>query len=148
MTHIPTTIPTEPIRRSFIESCKIFIAFSTITDNYTDSLWLSVFYRELQKHYCPCHNHRCCFRRNHWRRLHIPMRATVRVPGQSAHLPNESPTEAANPMRACSDTYLPTDMPTDFENSGRIFKILVRNSKNTDENKCHRPRKYYSKICQ
>jgi hypothetical protein len=62
------------------------------------------------------------------------MRATVRVPGQSAHLPKESPTEAANPMHACSDTYLSTDMPTNFKNSGGIFKILVRNSKNTDEN--------------
>ena len=58
------------------------------------------------------------------------MRAIVRVPGQSAHLPKESPTEAANLMCACSDTYLPTD----FENSRGIFKILVRNSKNTDEN--------------
>ena len=76
------------------------------------------------------------------------MHATVRVPGQSTDLPKESPTEAGNPMRACSDTYLPTDMPTDFENSGGIFKILVRNSKNTDENYCHRPRKYYSKIRQ
>jgi hypothetical protein len=53
MTHIPTTIPTEPIRWYFIESCKIFTAFATITNDYTDSLWPSLFYRELQKNYCP-----------------------------------------------------------------------------------------------
>jgi hypothetical protein len=44
--------------------------------------------------------------------MQIPMRATVRQRGRSAHLP----TEAANSMRACSDTYLSTDVPTDFEN--------------------------------
>jgi hypothetical protein len=62
------------------------------------------------------------------------MHATVRVPGQSADLPKESPMETGNPMRACSNTYLPMDMLTDFENSRGIIKILVRNSKNTDEN--------------
>jgi hypothetical protein len=57
------------------------------------------------------------------------MCVTVRLPGRSAHLPTESLTKAANPMRTCSDTYLPTDVPTDFEKSGGIFKILLRNSK-------------------
>jgi len=49
----------ETIRRYFTESCKIFIAFATITDD----LWPSVFYRELQNIYCPCHNHRHYFQR-------------------------------------------------------------------------------------
>jgi hypothetical protein len=62
--------------------------------------------------------------------VQIPIRATFRLPGRSAYLS----TEAANPMRVCSDTYLPTDVPTDFEKSGGIFKILVRNSKNTNRN--------------
>jgi hypothetical protein len=62
--------------------------------------------------------------------MQIPIRATVRLPGRSAHLL----TEAANPMCACFDTYLPKDVLTDFEKSGEIFKILVRNSKNTDRN--------------
>ena len=53
------------------------------------------------------------------------MRATVRLLGQSAHLLTASPTEAANPMCACSETYLPTNMPTDFEKSRGIFKNLV-----------------------
>jgi hypothetical protein len=66
--------------------------------------------------------------------VHIPMRATVRLPGQLAQLPMESPTDAANPMHPCSDTFLPTDVPTDFEKSKGIFKILLRNSKNTDGN--------------
>jgi ABC-type microcin C transport system duplicated ATPase subunit YejF len=60
------------------------------------------------------------------------MRATVRLLGQSAHLLTASPTEAVNPMRACSETYLLTNMPTDFEKSGGIFKNLVRNLKNTN----------------
>jgi len=57
--------------------------------------------------------------------VQIPMCVTVRLPGWSAHLPTESPTKAANPMRMCSDTYLPTDVPTNFEKSRGIFKILV-----------------------
>jgi hypothetical protein len=85
----------------------------------------SVFYWELQKNYSPCHNHWRVYRRNHQRMVHIPMRATVRLPGRSAQLP----TDAANPIRPCSNTFLPTDVPKDFEKSGEIFKILVQNSK-------------------
>jgi len=58
------------------------------------------------------------------------MRATIRLLGRSLHLPTVSPTEAANPMRACSETYLLTD----FEKSGGTFKNIVQNLKNTDEN--------------
>jgi len=124
---------------------KIFTAFATITNGHSDGMCLVgisprvakqlqhlppspmtlptesvslVFYRELQKNYCPCHNHR--------RKVQIPMHATVRLLGRSAHLP----MEAANPMRACSDTFLPMD----FEKSRGIFKNLVRNSKNIDGN--------------
>jgi hypothetical protein len=128
MTQISTSVPTVCGRRYFTESCKIFIAFSIITDDHIDGLWSSVFYRELPKNYCSCHNHRCYFQWNHRRTLQIQMRVTVRVLGRSAHLPTASPTEAANPMRACSDTFIPTDL----KNSWGILKILVRNSKNTD----------------
>lgn len=62
------------------------------------------------------------------------MRATIRLLGRSSHLSAVSPIKAANPMRACSETYLPMDIPTDFEKSGGIFKNIVRNLKNTDEN--------------
>jgi hypothetical protein len=58
--------------------------------------------------------------------VHIPMRTTVKLSGRLAQLP----MDAANPMHACSDTPLPTN----FEKSGGIFKILVRISKNTDGN--------------
>jgi ABC-type microcin C transport system duplicated ATPase subunit YejF len=63
---------------------------------------------------------------------HIPMRATVRLPSQSAQLSTASPMDAANPMRACSESILLTDVPTDFEKSGGILKNLVRNLKNTN----------------
>jgi len=53
------------------------------------------------------------------------MHATIKLPGQSAQLPKESPTDAANPMHPCSDIFLPTDVSTDFEKSRGIFKILV-----------------------
>ena len=129
MTQIPTSIPTTCGRRYFTESCKIFTAFATITDDHTDGLWPSIFYQELLKIYCPCHNHRRCFWQNHRRTLQIPMRVTVRVPGWSTRLPMASPTDAANPMRACSKTYIPTNVPMDFKNSRGIFKISVRNSK-------------------
>jgi len=117
---------------------------------------LSVFYQELKKNNSIFHNHRRPYRRNLSRRyftesykklqpmpqslthfptealttVQIPMRATFRLPGRSVHLS----TEEANPMRACSDIYLPTDVPMNFKKSGGIFKILVRNSKNTNEN--------------
>jgi hypothetical protein len=67
MTQIPTSIPTTCGRRYFTESCKIFTAFATITDDHTDGLWPSIFYQELLKIYCPCHNHRRCFWQNHRR---------------------------------------------------------------------------------
>ena len=85
----------------------------------------SVFYQELQNNYGPCHIHRRIYRRIHRRMMHIPTRTTVRLLGQSAQLP----TDEANPMCACSDTQLPTVLPTDVEKSGGIFKNLVRISK-------------------
>jgi hypothetical protein len=112
----------------------------------------SVFYWELKTNYSICHNHWRSYRRNTTRRYftesckNITANATitdafpngfidgkckfqcVRLSGRSTQLP----MEASNAMRACSDTYLPTDSPTNFEKSGGIFKILVRNSKNTD----------------
>jgi hypothetical protein len=60
---------------------------------------------------------------------HIPMRAIVRLPGWSTQLPTESLTDMENPMRLCSDTQLPTDLPADFKKSGGIFKILSANFK-------------------
>jgi hypothetical protein len=53
--------------------------------------------------------------------MQIPMRVTVRLLGWSAHLP----MKAANPLRACSNTFLSTNMPMDFEKFGGIFKNLV-----------------------
>jgi molybdenum cofactor biosynthesis enzyme len=94
---------------------------------------MSVFYRELQNNYSPCHNHRHVYQQIHRQTMQIPMRATVRLPGRS-NLPMESLTKATNPMRDCFDTYLPTTMLMDFEKSRGIFKILVRNSKNTNRN--------------
>jgi hypothetical protein len=46
----------------------------------------------------------------------------------SAQLPTELPTGATNPMRACSDTQLPTAITDGRRKSGGIFKILVRKS--------------------
>jgi len=48
------------------------------------------------------------------------MHATVRLPGRSAHLPMESPKDAANPMRPCSDTFLLMD----FQNFSAKFKTI------------------------
>ena len=59
--------------------------------------------------------------------MQIPMRATVRQRGRSAHLP----TEAANSMRSCSDTYLSTDVLRTSKIL-RDFQILVGNLKNTN----------------
>jgi hypothetical protein len=39
-------------------------------------------------------------------------------------LPTNLPTDAANPMRMCSDAQLPMDLPTDVENYGGIFEIF------------------------
>jgi len=75
------------------------------------------------------HNHRHGYRRHHQRMAHIPMRAIVRLPGWSAQLPTESPTDMENPMRLCSDTQLLTDLPADFKKFGGIFKILSVNFK-------------------
>ena len=76
----------------FYRECKIFTAFATITNAHTEGLWLSVFYRELQNIYCPCQNHRWCFR---WT-LHFPMRVTIRVLGRSMRIQTTSPTDTAN----------------------------------------------------
>ena len=121
MKQMPTSIQTEPICWYFTESCKIFTTFATITNDLTDRKWSSIFYRELQNMYCIYHNHRRPYKWNNRWTLQIPMRATVRVLGRLVHLP----TDAAISMRACFDT----SIPTNFENFGGIFKILVRNSK-------------------
>jgi hypothetical protein len=41
-----------------------------------------------------------------------------------AHTYQKLPTDAANPMRTCSDAQLPMDLPTDVENYGGIFEIF------------------------
>jgi len=58
-----------------------------------------------------------------------------------AQLPMESPIDVANPMRPCSDIFLPMDLLTDFKKSGGIFKILVRNSKKYRRNLMPPPKK-------
>jgi len=88
MTQIPTSILTKTVRRYFTNSCKIFTTFATITDDHTDGLWPSVFYRV----YCQCHNHRHCFRQIDRRYIIIEARATIRVLGRSVRIP----TDAAN----------------------------------------------------
>jgi hypothetical protein len=79
---------------------------------------------------------------------HIQMCATITLPGRSTQLLTASPMDAENSMRACSDSFLPTDVPTNFEKSEGIFQILVQNSKNTDgnyrQNSMPPPKKYYS----
>ena len=107
---------------------------------YQRNLTHQYFTKSCKNNYSPCHNHQHVSRRHHRWMAHIPMRATVRLPSQSAQLSTASPMDAANPMRACSETILLTDVPTDFEKSGGILKNLVRNSKNTDEIECHRPK--------
>jgi hypothetical protein len=55
-------------RRYFTESCKNITAPATISDGNTDDSDPSVFHRELQNNYSPCHNHRQQYRRilTHW----------------------------------------------------------------------------------
>jgi len=55
---------------------------------------------------------------------HIQMCATITPPGRSAQLLTVSPMDAENSMRACSDSFLPTDVPTNFEKSEGIFQIF------------------------
>ena len=87
--------------------------------------YLSVFYQELQNNYNPCHTHWWPYRRIHRQMAHIPKCMIVRLPGRSAQLPTNLPTDAANPMRPCSHKHLLTNLLTDVEKSGGIFKILV-----------------------
>ena len=55
-------------RRYFTESCKNITAPATISDGNTDDSDPSVFHRELQNNYSPCHNHRQQYRQilTHW----------------------------------------------------------------------------------
>jgi len=83
---------------------------------------------------------------------HIQMCATITLPGRSAQLLTASPMDVENSMRACCDSFLPTDVPTNFVKSEGIFQILVQNSKNTDgnyrQNSMPPPKKYYSMFRQ
>ena len=58
MPQSPTSLQTEWVCRFFIESCKIFTEYATITNVSTNGHSPSVFYRELKNIYCICHNHR------------------------------------------------------------------------------------------
>ena len=146
-----TTIPTILTRQYFTESFKTITAPATIIDNNTDRFWPIGISQRVAKKLQPLPqsltdiltHHRQIYRRLHRWMVHIPMRTTVKLSSRLAQLP----MDAANPMRACSDTPLPIDLPTDFEKSRGIFKILVRISKNTDgnyrQNLIPPPKKYY-----
>jgi hypothetical protein len=58
-----------------------------------------VFDRELQKNYSPCHNNRWIYRHTNWQLEQFQKHTHVRAAGQSAHLPIDSSTAAANPRR-------------------------------------------------
>jgi hypothetical protein len=128
MTQIPTSILMKTVRRYFTNSCKIFTTFTTITNDHTDGLWPSVFYRDLQNIYCPCHNHQHCFWQTNCRYIIIEARATIRVLGRSVRIP----TDAANSnVRALTPLYQQTCRWTSkildgFLNFSAKFKIYQR----------------------
>ena len=133
--HSPTSIPTatRPLV-SYRDLQNIYcILPPSLTDIPTTTL-PSIFYRELQSIYCNCHNHWQTYRRHLRCTLQIPIPATIRVLGQSVHLPTDSPMDFEIPMHACFDTSIPMELPTDNENLGGIsktfgakFKIYQRN---------------------
>ena len=149
-----TQILTETVRRYFTKSCKIFTTFSTNVN--TDGNRLSVFYQELQSIYCICHNYRRPYQRfvtigiqQRVEKYLLPMPQPLTLFSTDAANSNACDCQSARSVSTdtnditnkrckfqctCFDTFILMDVLTDFENFEGIFKILVRNSKYTDEN--------------
>jgi hypothetical protein len=81
MPHSLTNIQTNNAHRYFIESCKIFTAYTTFTDGYTDGQHPLVFHKELQNIYCICHIHQHLYKQKKYVCMFKRM-GTVHLPCQ------------------------------------------------------------------
>jgi hypothetical protein len=117
----------------FTESCKKIKFFATITDGDTDGICpFGILPRVGKKFIGMCHHHR----RIYWQNSLTDRLMTSPTDGahskacdcQTAWSVGTFLTDTTNPMRAWFDTQLSMDLPTGFEKSEGIFKILARKS--------------------